>query len=237
MKAVLTNDNLWQSQNGYILFVVLYKDENINQLVNELKDKTNCNTLTWGDFIGRSYLKIKEEEKDKIQSIIQALLDMNHKLYLNDDSAVTIKPPMQYTWESREKVILDSLKGLEKYDMLSSITTIEYRLIERYKSEELRQFCSSHFALENEEYKHQNIIYKKLIHGEVLESPKKVLMVEEIDNLCVICTEKEANTKVYPCNHIVVCIDCSKDLAKSNNENIMGKCVYCRTDIEKIEKK
>jgi hypothetical protein len=57
-----------------------------------------------------------------------------------------------------------------------------------------------------------------------------VLPVES--EMCCICLLRPPNTMVLPCQHIVVCFECSTQL-KTDPIN-QKLCVYCRTSIEEI---
>ena len=49
------------------------------------------------------------------------------------------------------------------------------------------------------------------------------------DNLCMVCLDKESNTMVLPCEHCVVCKECSMQLENTFNSL---KCVKCRQAIK-----
>ena len=72
---------------------------------------------------------------------------------------------------------------------------------------------------------------------EVEEEIKKVIVIkdneknEEDDNLCLICMENVANTMVMPCEHVVVCKQCSDKLKNTNDKNT---CVKCRRPITHV---
>jgi len=60
---------------------------------------------------------------------------------------------------------------------------------------------------------------------------------EEIDEIdigleCMICMDNLPNTRVYPCEHVVVCKDCSKHLENTVDKD---RCVRCRQEITRIE--
>jgi hypothetical protein len=55
--------------------------------------------------------------------------------------------------------------------------------------------------------------------------------VAEEDLRCHVCLDKTPNTLVLPCGHNVVCSDCSKQLAHTNDK---ATCVRCRQDIHEV---
>jgi hypothetical protein len=54
---------------------------------------------------------------------------------------------------------------------------------------------------------------------------------KEEERLCSICLDRPANTLVLPCEHCVVCSECSRDLEKSNDARL---CVQCRRPISAV---
>lgn len=65
-----------------------------------------------------------------------------------------------------------------------------------------------------------------------IESVNKKQKVEEKeDNVCMICLDREPNTMVLPCEHCVVCKECSIQLRNTNDKHI---CVRCRRPITHI---
>jgi len=66
-----------------------------------------------------------------------------------------------------------------------------------------------------------------------VESPKEQrgAPVPERADECVVCQDAPPDTLVIPCNHVVVCHDCSDALAGTPNAHV---CVVCRQPIEGI---
>ena len=52
-----------------------------------------------------------------------------------------------------------------------------------------------------------------------------IQVVEDDKEVCMICMENEANTMVLPCEHCVVCRECSARLESTNNSWL---CIKCR---------
>jgi hypothetical protein len=48
---------------------------------------------------------------------------------------------------------------------------------------------------------------------------------------CIICQERPADTMVLPCGHSIVCVTCSKGLAKTGDAR---NCVQCRQRIDEV---
>ena len=53
----------------------------------------------------------------------------------------------------------------------------------------------------------------------------------ESDTTCLICMKNQPNTRVLPCDHCVVCRECSIELEKTNDHHT---CVKCRKPINEV---
>lgn len=64
------------------------------------------------------------------------------------------------------------------------------------------------------------------------EQGKKSHRAKEVDDeLCQVCLDRKPSTTVYPCEHRVVCTECSRALARTNDRKT---CMQCRRDIVAI---
>ncbi len=54
---------------------------------------------------------------------------------------------------------------------------------------------------------------------------------EEESQECMVCLDREADTMVWPCEHRVVCKECSKGLERSNDAHT---CLRCRRPITHV---
>lgn len=57
---------------------------------------------------------------------------------------------------------------------------------------------------------------------------KKQKIDEDVDKVCMICLDKKPDTMVLPCEHCVVCKECSIKLRNTNDKHT---CVQCRRPI------
>lgn len=69
------------------------------------------------------------------------------------------------------------------------------------------------------------------IDPEIKEPENKKQKVEEEDELCMICLDIKPDTMVLPCEHCVVCKECSIGLRNTNDKKT---CVRCRRPITHI---
>ena len=58
------------------------------------------------------------------------------------------------------------------------------------------------------------------------EEPPKLIEESFRTNTCIICLDKEPNILFTDCNHICMCLECTKIKSLDN-------CPYCRTEISK----
>jgi len=239
---LLCEDNLYfPEESGNILFAILYDYRTVPELnlfVKNIKDNVpGTSTLDWMFSCGRDVLRIKSIEAHQIQHVIQYCLDHGHRLYMNDSSQVTLNPPLKYTWESREQALLKNYKEnitILGEESLSRLTSWEWKITSRVRLPELKEFIREHFKEENDDY-FKDILNPKEEFPPSFPLKKPKVEEEEEEELCVICQVNPPNTFVLPCEHIVVCSECSDKLSQeSTNINIREHCVMCRTRIEKI---
>lgn len=70
----------------------------------------------------------------------------------------------------------------------------------------------------------------KIIDDDTLEDETETVEDEDED-ICMICLSNKPDTMVLPCEHCVVCKECSNKLKYTNDKNI---CVRCRRPITRI---
>jgi len=98
------------NQFGDIAFIHLPQDPDCNPIVNELKKIAP--TVKWGDTYAGPIIKVKEEDADKIPQLIQIVLNMGHRVFMNDCSRLILQPHTQYS--NYENVLLEMYqKGKE----------------------------------------------------------------------------------------------------------------------------
>ena len=90
-------------------------------------------------------------------------------------------------------------------------------------------------SLDNKDNKDNEEPPKKKIKLEEKNADKIIEITnnkdEEDDNLCWICYEAIADTMVMPCEHVIVCKQCSDKLKKTNDKTT---CVKCRRPITHV---
>ena len=67
-------------------------------------------------------------------------------------------------------------------------------------------------------------------NNDIIEDTMEI-PVEEEDTECMICMDNPADTMVLPCEHCVVCKECSEQLKDTHDAKI---CVRCRREITDI---
>lgn len=61
----------------------------------------------------------------------------------------------------------------------------------------------------------------------------RVVMAENFTDECVICLTEPCDTAVEPCNHLCLCQDCARTLARAPDRNIR-KCPVCRSELHRL---
>ena len=72
---------------------------------------------------------------------------------------------------------------------------------------------------------------QEVVEAESPDNKKIKIEEEDHDNICMICLDKEPDTMVLPCEHRIVCKECSIGLRKTNDHHT---CVRCRRAITNI---
>lgn len=122
---------------------------------------------------------------------------------------------------------LAELQDRDKPDWTSKLFREESRLrnLIRYETDPVKKdrLIAEFIALQ------EQITFK---YGNIDESRgDKTKPVIPANEECVICYEREADTMVLPCEHVVVCKQCSAKLKGTANERL---CVYCRRTIDYV---
>lgn len=210
----------------------------LDSLCENARLNTGANTLDWNSCYGRILLSVHECDYAKIQNVIRFILNAGHRIYLNDGSQLTLNPNITYSWEMREQLLLQNylkFKSMFGWDVLKCTISTEWKNAERVKLLELKQFMISEFPDDNNN--DNSISWRNLLNKEIqntinTENTKNTEVDDE--GLCIICCTNEAETYLESCGHIVVCEECSDNLAKSNNPEIRDKCIYCKQNINQI---
>jgi hypothetical protein len=58
---------------------------------------------------------------------------------------------------------------------------------------------------------------------------------ENIANACTICMVKRARAIFFPCNHVICCLNCARELVAGKNISDAVPCPICRTSIARVE--
>ena len=240
-------------------FAICWCDDLTEEQVNLIKEKSGSNTLVHDDFIGHGYITVMWNEYNKIPNIFNAMLELGLWFKTNNKAATIFRPSetQVFTMELMEKKHIEQIKELLnlmpncKYD--SYYIKDEFLEIWNYITDEGKEFCNYLRKLKklpemtDEDYLHkdnyfnwplfQNYDKETLLTLDpimvLVESPNKKLKEEIKEELqeCMICLDKIADTMILPCEHVVVCKECSIGLRNTNDHHT---CVRCRRPITDI---
>mmetsp|Transcript_21605 Transcript_21605/g.46201 ORF Transcript_21605/g.46201 Transcript_21605/m.46201 type:complete len:546 (+) Transcript_21605:193-1830(+) len=92
------------------------------------------------------------------------------------------------------------------------------------------------YAVPPEEVERSNVPPRPMTH-EVLERLEEARALQEAsraaprERICVICMDEQVNSKLRPCNHAVLCVNCAKLCIRERE-----KCPICRSSILRFER-
>lgn len=220
-----------------------------NILLEEIKRETGAMTIEAVDFIGRDFLKIHWTEYPFIEAVLTAFLKrgIGFSLHLKIIS-VGFDPKKRDTEFSQEilekKVIEDfkaELKGVrddqpyryvyENYCYKKSGIAHEWC----WQTAEGKAFCRElRINLGKREICSGKYDFTKW--GIFQNYDPRTLLTKEVEEAeqgeeCMVCFDKIANTVVLPCEHCVVCKECSVRLRDTNDAQ---RCLRCRRIITQV---
>lgn len=233
------------------------RDEEINQI----KELSGSTTLEQGDFIGRDFLEINWTEYNKIEAILNIMLQLGYGYQVMTKSLVSFDPAVDKVF-SRQAVEKKSIDQMKQLLSLCPNRIYDSRMDDiyfdpwNYITEEGRQFCNelrrmNKMQILSPPYDQEDNYFKWPIFQNydpqtLLSFPTSVsstssstttvilsknLKDEEMDDQCMICMDAEPNTMVLPCEHRVVCKKCSDGLKGTNDHHT---CVRCRRHISYV---
>jgi hydroxymethylpyrimidine pyrophosphatase-like HAD family hydrolase len=205
--------------------------------------KTGATTLQCDDWIGHEYLRCDLVDYDKIENILNCLLDMGIPFTTNTKYRVYFDPVHDKVFSTEvfeKKVIQDLGNMIDTYGFNDTMNNMNITpnvfKIWNWKTldgknfcEHLRQLGGKKKANPNSKHNYWNWDAFKEPLQEDKESMQKRLKDDRED--CYICFDKKADTLVLPCQHSIVCKDCSKKLVATNDKDI---CVKCRNKITEV---
>lgn len=219
--------------------------DNIEQRIQTLREATGCASLLLGDWIGRDYISIHWTDHARIPSILTTFLQhgIDFQTQTRGMQSFHASVDKLFTYEALEKKVIEQTRQLQDIRLISMIhwcifkewnyITEEGRLFVRELR--LRHPCrcddggyENHFEWDI----FKNYDPSTLLSIEVTQDEKKQLndVSQSVDStVCCVCMEREPNTMVLPCEHVVVCNACSLTLEKTSNAHV---CVLCRQEIK-----
>lgn len=206
--------------------------------IDELRKESGSKTVQEDEWIGHRYLRIHWREYPLIVSVFNTLLKLGYAFTTRNRAESYFNPSEDrlFNFEIAELKSINRLKEMIKLNPRLQ-TMVHYGFYDEwnYLTEEGRAFCrelrkTSYFdhGEKREDYRtwatFDQCDYRTLLNKVVLP-----LLDDDNDDLCVVCMEKRADTMVLPCEHNVVCKECSLQLEKDALNK--DKCVKCRRDV------
>lgn len=161
-----------------------------------------------------------------------------------DKKPLSKKTP-RYLWDSHQETckkykILHFSEGWSKY--IPSMTRVDEPLVNIIEDRHCLPWDGKDNAVmedmekeddmkeDMEVYSSNNVVVENNDVKDGMEVSNNVVVedMEEEDNECIICFSNKANTIVLPCQHVVVCSECSQGLKNTPDKK---QCVRCRQNI------
>lgn len=230
-----------------------YDDYKFDIDISTLNGMSGTYTVRLGNWIGYPYIAIHWSEYNKIQTVLNNLLKMGVSFGIPRINA-GFRPSRDdsFTFEKAELKMVQSITELyntiPNFDPDVFVDTNIYGLW-NYRTEEGREFCN-----EMRQRKHKgpcdmnsdenyllwdifkNCDFTTLLDLEEPINPENqgdqsvdesVDESEEITE-CMVCWTNPPNTMVLPCEHVVVCKQCSDGLKNTADSQT---CIRCRNPI------
>lgn len=216
--------------------------------ITQLRELSGSKTLYSDSCYAGPHLKIGWSEYDKIPAVFKGLLTMGISFATQAGASVSFEPGETYSQEAIERKHITSIKNSMKYDPTLAYLRNENELdVWNWKTAEGKEFCrfmrrTKRLPEQNEKTDNRNYLLWPIFQNYdpatllTIETPLPPLTIvitdsEEEDNTCMICLDHPPDTMVLPCEHVVVCHDCSVRLQHTNDAKI---CVQCRRPITAI---
>ena len=257
---VVLYDTVFKKDDGEIIHTRVYRDndgiikpaepiglshQDIEQLCEHIRHEYNIVSLDFCYSCGRVLIMLAKQEIQFAPKVIQAILEKGYRLFMNDQSQLTISledVEGNYNQTTREKALLKTFKkwmeqSQEHWNILKNTISCEWRYAGRVKLPELKCLLIQEFPEENCD---KNGFWSNFDWSSHSSTQTRVEQTENDDEtdiddgMCIVCYERERETFLEPCNHIVVCEQCSDEFAQNPNSNIRKKCILCRQSINNI---
>ena len=240
----------WQpcGKNDQYLAFAQIRTELSNAVLEQIKQDSGAVSLEQVDFIGHCFLTVHYSDEYLIEKILNQLLKNGISFLTHNKLEIKFDPNIhdEYSREIEESLAIQEmrsniknynysfrvqLKGKHAYTHPWNWQTNEGKQF----SFELRRLLNcKHLSCNNpqHDYRQWSCFKESQSPKESLESLESHESSEQVETMeCMICLDSQANTMVLPCEHCVVCKDCSDKLVFTNDAKI---CVRCRRPITHV---
>jgi hypothetical protein len=246
---------------GDNVFVICKCGDNVisEEKLEIVKQTSGVSSLKIHDWLGRDFITIHWSEYCKIPQVLNCMLFQGIPFTTNTKLSVYFKSGKHYSKEVEElKAIKQREKELlQSPSIINMITIFPDAMFKswNYSTKKGKDFCKLIREKKGKKPQCEKTAKGNYFNWDIfqdydpitladLKDSVKILEItippeKPIENtlnkfreeLCMICMEKEPESMVLPCEHSVVCRDCSLKLRDTNNKN---KCIKCRVEITHI---
>jgi hypothetical protein len=209
--------------------------------------------ITVDDYLGHTYVKISLELYHRLPEVIQYFLDHGMSVTLQNSLACYYSAGSTFDATRMEQYFIQEYK--KRPPNTFQFYTNKWKFLESWNwlTPEGKQFCQElrqqfpHYIDRDVDdsnfYKWPTTEalcreYRVLHHAPWINKAPEPLQAipvkseEPLEILCSLCEERPANTLVLPCQHCVVCKECSKKLRDTPDKST---CIQCRGVITSVE--
>lgn len=215
-------------------------EKNVLPLISK---ECQCNSLEVGDWIGRDYLSVHWSEYKHRFIVLSKLLQNEIPFQtvtkgLPPFGGKRDKEVREFTRELLEKRIIEQCQEVIGCNPgLISLISFGCYYDWNWETTEGKKFSA--WLRENYGSEYRSAYEKSTTNfyeWEIFQQAWDPLTLCDLNNnnkekeedMCMVCLDKEPNTMVMPCEHCVVCKECSLELENTNNAWF---CIKCRQPI------
>ena len=233
------------------MFILAYVETSIKDKLPTIKELSGSSTVNEIQILpGKYFIRIHFQEYDKHIQVLNSLLTMGTSFTTKTKLSVNFN--FEYDKEYSKNIVeykaIDMIKNIM---MNSSYTDFipEYLVtpnvydIWNWETMEGQEFCRilcKNYKRGNLDFNNKNNYFNwgefkdydpKTLKSNIIENKQKKEEQIDEDFECMICLTNKPDTMVLPCEHVIVCKQCSAQLKNTNDAK---KCVRCRRLITHI---
>ena len=214
-----------------------------DNLLDTIKNESGCDSVQKKKWISYDFVAIHWKDTNKIFDVLNILLKHGFTFqYFSKFKPSVILEDWPLTPEKIDAIYMRYIDKHLGRNLLNYLSCRDEQILDtwNWKTEEGKAYCLRlrHDLGLGDEKPEENYwnwpIFQNCDLNSLLDldnsEPNPNLDIES-DTTCLICMKNQPNTRVLPCDHCVVCKECSLKLENTNDKNT---CVKCRKPITQV---